>query len=367
MCALGARLNYWGSALKVPTSLRVREASVGPLSSAHDRACEMAAQIKGTQVDYGEQHSKEHGHSRFGDDFAKDPFVRNWSESNPVHLVGHSLGSPTIRCLQHLLETDHFGWKSSHRWVRSISTISGVTNGSTLVYFFGADKETGLLIKNRGTIPLLRLIEVFTSATGGLLDSIYNFDLDHWGFERRDGESFSDYMERVAESNFLWGKDNAVYTLSLQGAHHDNGVWKTYSDTNYFSYITEQTSKAWFSDTYYPQLLMNPVLFAPATYMGQKIFNPAPIHGSDFNSKAWWENDGAVSTYSQKYPHTNGDHEVGGEFQDEKPPESFETGKWYYKWERGMDHTDICVFPQLTQIGRQRRFYESLFKRLSAI
>ena len=98
------RLNYWGSALKVSTSLPRYEASVGPLSSAHDRACEMAAQIKGTKVDYGKQHSKEHGHRQHGYDFANDPFVPNWSESNPVHLVGHSLGSPTVRCLQHLLE-----------------------------------------------------------------------------------------------------------------------------------------------------------------------------------------------------------------------------------------------------------------------
>ena len=361
------RLNYWESALKVSTSLPRYEASVGPLSSAHDRACEMAAQIRGTKVDYGKQHSKEHGHRQHGYDFANDPFVPNWSESNPVHLVGHSLGSPTVRCLQHLLEIDHFGWGSNHRWVRSISTISGVTNGSTLVYFFGVDKKTGQLKKSRRTIPLLRLIEVFTSATGGVLDSIYNFDLDHWGFERKTGESFLDYMARVAESDFLWGKDNAVYTLSLQGAHHDNGVWKTYSDTNYFSYITEQTTKGWFSDRYYPQFLMNPALLAPATYMGQKIFDPAPIPVSNFDSTEWWENDGAVSTHSQKFPHTNGTHPVGGEFQDETSPESFETGKWYYKWERGMDHTDICVFPQLTQIGRQRKFYESLFRRLSGI
>ena len=74
-----------------------------------------------------------------------------------------------------------------------------------------------------------------------------------------------------------------------------------------------------------------------------------------------------MSTQSQKFPHTNSTHPVGGEFKDEIPHGSFETGKWYYKWERGMDYTDICVFPQSTQINRQRKFYEGLFCRLSGM
>ena len=60
----------------------------------------MAAQVKDTKINYGEEHLKEHGHSQYGYDFSNDPCVPNWSESNLVHLVGHSLGSPTIRCLQ---------------------------------------------------------------------------------------------------------------------------------------------------------------------------------------------------------------------------------------------------------------------------
>ena len=51
-------LNYWGTAFKVPSPLPRYEASVGPLSSAHDRACELAAQIKGARVDYGEEHAR---------------------------------------------------------------------------------------------------------------------------------------------------------------------------------------------------------------------------------------------------------------------------------------------------------------------
>ena len=50
-------INYWGAATEVDSSgLPVFEAAVGPVSSFHDRACELAGQIKGARVDYGRQH-----------------------------------------------------------------------------------------------------------------------------------------------------------------------------------------------------------------------------------------------------------------------------------------------------------------------
>ena len=72
-------LNYWGTALRVPSPLSRFEASVGPLSSAHDRACELAAQIKGTRVDYGAAHAKREGHARYGADYTGEGFVPDWS------------------------------------------------------------------------------------------------------------------------------------------------------------------------------------------------------------------------------------------------------------------------------------------------
>ncbi len=165
-------LNYWGSAFKVKSPIEDRhEASVGPLSSAHDRACELAAQIKGTRVDYGEEHAAEAGHQRYGKSYVGKGFVDDWSESRPVHLVGHSLGSPTIRCLQNLLEEDHWDWGSNHRWVASINTISGVSNGSTLAYHFGADELTGLLKPESRGMEVLRLIETLETPEMVLIEA----------------------------------------------------------------------------------------------------------------------------------------------------------------------------------------------------
>ncbi len=359
--------NYWGSAFKVPSPLERFEASVGPISSAFDRACELAAQIKGAVVDYGAEHSSTAGHERFGRDYTDQGFVPDWDESHPVHLVGHSLGSPTSRCLQYLLEQDYWGWGSNGRWLCSISSLSGANNGSTATYYFGADEQTGLLSQDSGIVPVLRLLELYTSVTGGIIDTLYDFDLDHWGFERQADESLVEYLERVATSNFFWGTDNALYSVTLQGAYRDNGLWPTYADTYYFSYITEQTFRGWFSGRYYPEPLMNPAMLATATYIGHKTFESPPIPVADFESSDWWENDGLVSTCSQKYPHTNGTHAVGAEFTFETPTSEFVPGQWYYEWQRGIDHGDICVSPQVNQIGWQRQFYTRLFAQLAAL
>lgn len=363
-------LKYWGKAFEVESPIERRyEASVGPIGSAHDRACELAAQIKGIRVDYGEQHAREAGHERFGDDFSDRGFVPEWDEEHPVHLVGHSLGSPTVRCLQHLLEEDYWGWGSNHRWVHSINTISGVSNGSTLVFQFGADEQTGLMSKTGIAATLFHTIEFYTGITGGLvdLDTIYDYDLDHWGYKRKENESFKQYLERVSTCPFLWEKDNAAYSLTLQGAYEANQRWHTYADTFYFSYVTEQTQKDPLTGKYHPSLGMLPTMRSPSTYIGQKEFDQPPIPVADFKSSEWWENDGLVPTYSQMYPRISGNHPVGGEFEDETLDTQFHPGAWYYKWERGMDHLDICITPSLLQIPRQKEFYRRLFKRLAAL
>jgi triacylglycerol esterase/lipase EstA (alpha/beta hydrolase family) len=172
--------------------------------------------------------------------------------------------------------------KQSSLGEKSISTISGVSNGSTLTYYFGADEQTGLIKEDSLSTALLLMIEVYMYATHAIRDSIYNFDLDHWGFERRSKESLVAYLRRVSQSKFFKGKDNACYTLTLQGAHADNAVWKTYPDTYYFSYITEQTFPSPLTKWYYPEPFMNPAMLPLATYIGRKVFKHPPIKAPDY-------------------------------------------------------------------------------------
>lgn len=360
-------LSYWGAAREARSSLERLEASVGPISSPHDRACELAAQIKGTIVDYGEVHAAANGHARFGNDFTNRGLVPDWDKHHPLHMVGHSLGAPTIRCLQTLLEQDYWGWDSDHKWVCSISTLSGSNNGSTATYYFGADEQTGLLRRSSGIVPLIKLLELYTSVTGQALDLFYDFDLDHWGFKRLPDEDLITYLRRVGKSPLFWGADNAFYAATLHGAYRDNGRWPTYPDTYYFSTITEQTFRNWITGHYHASPLMNPSLHATSSYIGSKSFDEQPIPTEGFNSADWWENDGLLSTYSQIAPHTNGDHPRGKEIAKGTSSGHFKTGQWHYEWARGIDHGAICMTPRWWQRRRQRKFYERLFLRLAEL
>lgn len=100
---------YWGATTGSLTEylsskgIECCAASVGPMSSAWDQACDLYAQLTGTRVDFGEHHSRVFGHERYGRIYKK-PLVENWSSERKVHLVGHSFGGITIRLLAHLLE-----------------------------------------------------------------------------------------------------------------------------------------------------------------------------------------------------------------------------------------------------------------------
>lgn len=77
-------------------------ASVAPTGSAWDRACELYAQLAGTVVDYGKEHSERCHHERFGRDFSGEPLIEDFENSRIV-LIGHSFGGATVRLFSELL------------------------------------------------------------------------------------------------------------------------------------------------------------------------------------------------------------------------------------------------------------------------
>ncbi|KAG7378045.1 hypothetical protein PHYPSEUDO_010606 [Phytophthora pseudosyringae] len=109
---------------------------VGPLTSNHDQACETFYQLYGGRVDYGEQHSLQTGHERYGATH-NNALHSSWNAANPVHLVGHSFGATTALELYQLLCADFFRVGSDYRWVRSIVSIAGPLTGSTVAHLVG--------------------------------------------------------------------------------------------------------------------------------------------------------------------------------------------------------------------------------------
>jgi triacylglycerol lipase len=100
---------YWGDAMEPFNDFHTHWVKCGPISSFHDRACEVFASIKGTKIDYGADHSAEAGHAQFSRDLTGHGLVSDWSEDNPVILVGHSAGAQTCLQLQQLLADQFWG------------------------------------------------------------------------------------------------------------------------------------------------------------------------------------------------------------------------------------------------------------------
>lgn len=107
-------------------------ASVNPTYSAWDRACELYAQLTGTKVDYGKEHSERCNHKRFGTDYSRKPLIKNWSAENKINLLGHSFGGATVLLLLDLLKDG----SEAERNVTDPNKISGLFTGGKEDYVY---------------------------------------------------------------------------------------------------------------------------------------------------------------------------------------------------------------------------------------
>ena len=130
-------------------------ASVDPQGSAWDRACELYAQLMGTKVDYGKEHSERCGHDRFGTDYSKKRLIPDWSSKEKSNLLGHSFGGVTVRLLAELMangsaqerkvtdksEISELFTGGKADWIYSITTLAAPSNGTTAYGFGNPDEE----------------------------------------------------------------------------------------------------------------------------------------------------------------------------------------------------------------------------------
>lgn len=78
-------------------------ASVAPVGSLWDRACELYAQLAGNRVDYGAAHSREYRHERYGRDFTGRPLIPSFDANTKLVLIGHSFGGATANLFAELM------------------------------------------------------------------------------------------------------------------------------------------------------------------------------------------------------------------------------------------------------------------------
>lgn len=284
----------------------VYEANVGPFSSCWDRACELYAELTGTQVDYGEVHSKQHSHSRFGRKYEK-PLVPSWGEEDEngrtvkINLVGHSFGGNTVRLFTHLLEygapeevaetdetTSGLFTGGKGKLVNSVTTLCSPHNGSTLYYI---SEDYGLTSYALGLCFSIAGLSQNTS-----FQKFYDFHLEQFGL--KDAGANSANLNAVAKV-ISSSDDNAIYDLSPDGAQKLNERITLVKNVYYFSYSYCTTEKSTRSDAQVPISSTLPVLKATALLIGNYSVNKQTDFPID---KTWLENDGLVNVVSAKYP-----------------------------------------------------------------
>ena len=324
-----------------------RAASVGIISSAWDRACELYAELTGGTADYGIAHAQRFGHARFGTAYP-NPLVPDWGADRPVDLVGHSFGGATARLLAQLLAHGcpeevqaaeaageapsplFTGGKAG--WVHALVAIAAPHDGSTFLNV-QPDAANALSTLFLGAARALGI-----SAFKG----VYDFQLEQFGFYRKDGETVLEALDRVLHSDFLSHNDNAFLDLTIDRSLEINDGIGIEPNVYYFSYAGNQTVQDPVSGNYIPSARMWTLFYPGAINMGK--YYDKYTAGGFYIDKSWRPNDGMVNTVSAFYPiHSDGtcltrDGRQGWTNYDGYSNIHFRPGIWYVMPVQSFDH-----------------------------
>ncbi len=309
-----APMPYWGGmsfdGLKMSTSdtnivdilnsygVETYEASVGPFSSAWDRACELYAQLTGTVVDYGAAHSEAHGHDRYGYSYVGKPLMgENWDLSTPINIMGHSFGGPTVRLFASLMyygdaeEMAATGEETSPLFtggydvIHSCTTFSSPNDGTPIADF----------------LVNLKLIALIAFA-GNLLGTIFGDEVmmwhlrfGHFGITPPEGQERARFnIGNIM--NFYRSNDNCGYDMTISGAKELNEKINVAPNTYYYSYTAIATEENCFG----MQKLQTASLFSFSSLV-LSLYEGKTIDGVEM-TKEWAISDGIVPYASAKCP-----------------------------------------------------------------
>ena len=336
---------YWGLSTDLMPYMTSKgyesyAASVGPLSSAWDRACELYAALTGGRADYGIAHAQRFGHARFGTAYPA-PLVPGWGADRPIDLVGHSFGGATARLLMQLLahgcpeevqaaeaagETPSplfTGGKTG--WVHALVAIAAPHDGSTFLDV-QPDAANALSTLFLGAARALGI-----SAFKG----VYDFRLDQFGIRRDPDEPITTAALRMLAQNPLPAGDNAFDDLRRAGARALNARIDTLPDAWYFSIPCCRTLPRLLTHDQKPDTAMTPLLWPFSTAMGRA--------GGAVPSD-WLPNDGLVNTVSALYPTYSDstcltdDGARGWKNYNGYTDTTFRPGLWYVMPVQTLDH-----------------------------
>ncbi len=366
------RLYYWGGTMDLAKELRglgyeVHVVRVGPVSSNHDRACELFAAIRGGRVDYGRAHSARWGHSRYGKHY--EGCCPGWGRIDPatgepkkVHLIGHSMGGQTSRLLVSLLEegdeqerraAEGAGreggapcsplFEGDHPWVCSVSTLCTPHDGTTITHQY---LQVGMV---------QRIFAKWLAVESVRRDRpLIDLQLRHWEAVTRQGESLEEFIRRAVEEE-LWKQmeDFSFFDLTLTGAARLNRRARASRHTYYFSWAAGTSVADPQTGHHLPAKGTNLPLQTNVRFIGS--LDPIPGYPEEEPSR-WWESDGIVNTCSMDGPKIDSEDRI---VPYPGLPEAPQRGVWNFLGKlHPYDHWRMHVAAPL--LGSPPPGYESL-------
>ncbi len=313
-------------------------ASVGPFSSAWDRACELYAELTGTVVDYGEAHSKAHNHERYGFSYENNRLMEEpWDLKSKLNFVGHSFGAATVRLLASLLafgdrdEINATGEETSPLFkgghgdaVNAVVSLAGPHNGTPIS---GNSKA-------RATLDSFGFALLGTVFGNNFL--MWSFQLSQFGITPKQGERLY-YINFKNVSNFGKTTDRSSYDLTIKGAAELNEKIKLVPTAYYYSYVARAT-KTNSKDDEVPIDTMFALFKSSSRKIGK--MDGETVDGLKLD-KSWEINDGLVPYASAVYPIDDKDTAKSYE-EAVNNNERIEPGRWYYMpVMEGFDHFDF--------------------------
>ncbi|CAG8538642.1 9637_t:CDS:2 [Paraglomus brasilianum] len=298
--------DYWsGSREMFEDYIVVRPSAFGSL---HDRAVDIFYQLKGGRVDYGHQHSEQFSHNRYGKTYGEGLFPE-WSEDNPIVLVGKGYGATTALYLQHLLSSNFFPVPTSGKWIKGIISYSAPHRGSTLPYALGLEPGSTCIVHPLSIlqvfVTIIHLICYFT-----FLDRLFDLQLnDKWGVDGRDNGEASFWSALNGRSKWSYFGDNFLGDWSVEGARRrftgEKDRFLLDPACVYINYVN--VGSMWKSNVtghYWPRLpWRNLPSLLPSLIVGRLKFSPE-VEQSILRTRSstYWENDGTLSIVSQLPP-----------------------------------------------------------------
>ena len=361
---INRKIPYWGASsgdlvdfFRECGAKECYAASVSPISSAWDRACELYAQLTGTRVDYGKAHSQKYNHRRYGRTYEK-PLFDSWSAEKKIHLIGHSFGGNTVRLLVHLLEN---GAKEEQEatpedeisglftggkkdWVCSVVTLCSLHNGTLA---FDVCNRYHIMPVLEGTAYNYAGIVGRTRLNGKFVD----FHMEEYGLSNTPGKK--DALPLRSVKRQLKKTDDSIrYDMSYEGAGKLNERIEISDNVYYFSYAFNAVGKKPGSKKYKPLYISFPFLKATSTLL---LYDDRRFNSQTEDRFERFANDGLVNIWSAKYP--------SDEPHKEYDPENIVPGIWNVMPVQQGDHG--AAIGLMTDSEKTHKLYKEIYDLIS--